>query len=252
MEQIMISIKTNREIELMSIAGNLVYKTHQYLIPYIKHGITTGRLNDLAESFIKANGGTPSFKGFNGFPKAICTSINEQVVHGIPGSYKLKEGDIIKIDIGANYKGYHGDSAWTYPVGHIDEEKEYLLKYTKASLYEGIKQVKPGNRIGDISKAIEAYAKDHQLSVIEELVGHGIGNKLHEEPDVPNFESKDKGPVLKAGMVIAIEPMLNLGTNEIYILEDDWTIITADSKPSAHYEHTVLVTNDGYKILTGE
>lgn len=247
----MINIKTPREIELMITAGNIVYKTHQHLKPYIKAGITTDELNTLAKNHIISLGGIASFEGLYDFPKAICTSVNDVVVHGIPGNYKLQNGDIISIDIGASYKGYHGDSAWTYPVGDISDEKKYLLEHTEKSLYEGLKEVRPGNKIGDIGNAIETYAKEHQLGVIRELVGHGVGNKLHEEPNVPNYGKKGTGPILKAGMVIAIEPMLNLGTREIY-MEDDSSILTSDTKPSAHFEHTVLVTENGYRILTGE
>ena len=248
----MINIKSQREIDLMTKAGELVYKTHQHLKKHIKPGITTDDLNTLAEDFIIKNGASPSFKGYKCFPKSICTSINDQVVHGIPDKSKLKNGDIISIDIGVDYKGYHGDSAWTYAVGNIDAEKQHLLKHTKEALYEGITQVKPGNRIGDISYAIGEYAKKHNLGIIRELVGHGIGNNLHEKPDIPNYGIKNTGPVLKEGMVIAIEPMLNSGDKDIYIGEDDWTIATVDGKPSAHFEHTVLVTKTGYKILTGE
>ncbi len=247
----MISIKSKREIELLEKAGELVYLTHQYLKPFIKEGTTTKELDRLAESFIREHEGTPSFKGFNGFPGSICTSINDEVVHGIPSNRKLKNGDIISIDIGVCYKGYHGDSAWTYPVGEISDELKKLLFYTEQSLYEGISKVKPGNRIGDISNAVETYAHRHNLSVIEELVGHGVGNNLHEEPDVPNFGKAGTGPLLQEGMVIAIEPMLNLGKRDICISEDEWTIETMDGSPSAHFEHTVVVTSDGYKILTG-
>lgn len=248
----LIKIKSDREIELLEKAGHIVYLTHQYLKPYIKEGITTKELDTLAEEFILSKGATPSFKGYNGFPGSICTSINNQVVHGIPGKTKLKKGDVISIDIGACYKGYHGDSAWSYPVGDISDKKKYLLEHTEKSLYEGLEQVKPGNRIGDISHAIEAYAYKHNLGVVKELVGHGVGSKLHEEPDVPNYGKAGTGPLLKEGMVIAIEPMLNLGGPDIYILEDGWTIETDDYSPSAHFEHTVVVTKDGYKILTGE
>ncbi len=248
----MIIIKSEREIELMNKAGNIVYRTHQYLKPYIKEGITTKEIDLLAEKFILSQDATPSFKGYSGFPGAICTSINNQVVHGIPGKRKLKNGDIIKIDIGACYKGFHGDSAWTYAVGEIDDKKKYLMEHTKKALYEGIKQVKPGNRVGDIGEAIEKYAEKYHLGVVKELVGHGVGTSVHEDPEVPNYGKKGTGPILKEGMVIAIEPMLNLGTADIYILDDDWTIETDDGKPSAHYEHTVAVTKDGYKILTGE
>jgi len=249
---VLIKIKSEREIELLKIAGHIVYLTHQYLKPYIKEGITTKELDTLAEKFILSQGATPSFKGYNGFPGSICASINNQVVHGIPGKTKLKKGDIISIDIGACYKGYHGDSAWSYPVGDVNDEKKYLLEHTEKSLYEGLKQVKPGNRIGDIGHAIECYADQHHLGVVKELVGHGVGSNLHEEPDVPNYGKAGTGPVLKEGMVIAIEPMLNLGSPDIYMLEDGWTIETDDYSPSAHFEHTVVVTKDGYKILTGE
>ena len=248
----LIKIKSEREIELLEKAGHIVYLTHQYLKPYIKEGITTKELDTLAEKFILSQGATPSFKGYNGFPGSICASINNQVVHGIPGKTKLKKGDIISIDIGACYKGYHGDSAWSYPVGDINDDKKFLLEHTKKSLYIGLKQVKPGNRIGDIGYAIQEYAESHHLGVVKELVGHGVGSNLHEEPDVPNYGKAGTGPILKEGMVIAIEPMLNLGSPDIYMLEDGWTIETDDYSPSAHFEHTVVVTKDGYKILTGE
>lgn len=248
----MISIKSDYEISLMQKAGNIVYRTHKHLLPYIKPGTTTKELDKLAYDFITSQDATPSFLNYEGFPASICTSINEEVVHGIPSNRKLKNGDIIGIDIGANYKGYHGDSAWSYQVGSVSREKAYLLEHTEKALFEGLKQVKPGNRIGDISHAIEEYAKAHKLGVVRELVGHGVGNHLHEEPDVPNYGKKGTGPILKEGMVIAIEPMLNLGTHKIYILDDDWTIITRDGSPSAHFEHTVVVTKDGYRILTGD
>ena len=247
----MITIKSDREIELLSKAGNIVYETHMYLKDFIKPGITTARLDELAEEFIRNHGATPSFKGYEGFPGSICTSVNEQVVHGIPGKLKLKEGDIISIDIGACYKGYHGDSAWTYPVGSISIDKEYLLEHTKKALEMGLAEVKPGNRIGDISSAIENYALDYGLGVVKELVGHGVGTSIHEDPDIPNFGEAGTGPKLKKGMVLAIEPMLNLGSPNIVILDDNWTIETEDYSPSAHFEHTVVVTDDGYKILTG-
>lgn len=248
----LITIKSDREIELLREAGKVVYQTHQYLKPFLKEGITTKELDKLAEDFIRSKGCTPSFKGYDGFPGSICTSINNQVVHGIPGNRKLKNGDIISVDIGACYKGFHGDSAWTHPVGEISEEKKNLLEHTEKALYEGIKQVKPGNRIGDIGAAIEEYAEAHNLGVVKELVGHGVGTSVHEDPEVPNYGKKGTGIVLKEGMVIAIEPMLNLGTADIYILDDDWTIETDDGLPSAHFEHTIAVTKDGYKILTGE
>lgn len=246
----MISIKSPREIELLRVAGEITGSTHNYLKPFIKPGITTKELDKLAEDYIKSRGATPSFKGYDGFPGTICASINEEVVHGIPGNRKLKEGDIISIDIGACYKGYHGDSAWTYPVGKISKEKEYLLKHTEKSLFEGLSVIKDHIHVGDIGYAVSKYAEEHNLSVVRELVGHGVGTNVHEEPDVPNFGKQGSGPVLKEGMVIAVEPMLNLGTREIFILDDDWTIVTADDMPSAHFEHTVLITKDGYEILT--
>ena len=247
----MISIKSDREIELLGIAGNIVYETHQYLKKFIKPGITTKELDKLAEDFIRSKGATPSFKNYQGFPASICTSINEQVVHGIPSNRKLKKGDIISIDIGACYKGYHGDSAWTYPVGEISKDLEYLLKHTEESLYQGLAKAKAGNRIGDISNAIEKYALEHGLGIVKELVGHGVGTSVHEDPDVPNYGPKNSGPVLKEGMVIAVEPMLTLGSPDIVVLDDGWTIETEDYSSAAHYEHTIVILKDGYKILTG-
>lgn len=247
----MISIKSEREINLLESAGHIVYLTHKYLKPYIKAGIKTKELDKLAYDFIISQGATPSFKGYNGYPASICTSINQEVVHGIPGNRKLKNGDIIKVDIGACFKGYHGDSAWTYAVGEVDLENKYLMEHTEKSLFIGLDVIKPGAHVGDIGNAIETYAKEHNLGVIKELVGHGVGTNIHEEPDVPNYGVAGTGPVLKEGMVIAVEPMLTLGSPEICILDDDWTIETEDYSLSAHYEHTVVVTKNGYKILTG-
>ena len=247
----MISIKTEHEIKLLKHAGHIVWLTHQYLKPYIKPGITTKELDKLAYDFIISQDATPSFLNYNGFPGSICTSINEEVVHGIPSNRKLKNGDIISIDIGANYHGYHGDSAWSYPVGDVSDKKKYILEHTEKALFEGLKEIKAGARIGDIGAAIENYAHKHKLGVVEELVGHGVGTHLHEEPDVPNYGKRGTGITLKENMVIAVEPMLNLGTKEVFILEDDWTIITGDNKPSAHFEHTVVVRKNGYEILTG-
>lgn len=248
----MITIKSKREIELLKVAGNIVYKTHKYLQPFVKEGIKTIELDKLAEDFIRSNDATPSFKGYKGFPYTLCISVNSEVVHGFPSDYVLKNGDIVSIDIGACYKGYHGDSAWTYPVGTISEKKAYLLKHTEKSLFEGLSKVKEGAKLGDVSNAIETYAKKHKLGVVKELVGHGVGTHLHEDPDVPNFGKKDTGITLKKGMTLAIEPMLNLGTADVFILDDDWTIITGDNLPSAHFEHTIVVLEDGYQILTGD
>lgn len=248
----MISIKSDREIELLKIAGSIVYQTHQYLKPYIKEGITTQELDKLAEDFIRSKGAIPSCKGYHGYPATLCTSINEVVVHGIPGKQKLKNGDIIAVDICACYKGYHGDSAWTYKVGKVSPELDDLMKETEEALYAGLAMVKPGNRIGDISNAVEAVANKYHLGVVRELCGHGVGHNLHEEPDIPNFGPAGRGPLIKEGMVFAVEPMLNLGTAKVWMLDDGWTIETQDGKPSAHFEHTVVVTKDGYQILTGE
>ena len=246
----MITIKSKDEIELMRKAGYLVSLTHQYLKPFIKPGITTKKLDTLAEKFIREHDGIPTCKGYEGFPATLCVSVNDEVVHGIPGKRKLKNGDIVTIDMVIGYHGYQGDAAWTYAVGDISEEKKYLMKHTEQALYEGIKQVKPGNRIGDISHAVEEYAKKYHLGVVKELFGHGIGMEMHEDPDVPNYGKEKTGTKLKPGMVICIEPMLNLGSAAVGILDDDWTIVTEDGSPSAHYEHTVLVTDDGYEILT--
>ena len=246
----MISIKSEREIELMRHAGHLVSEMHKFIKPYIKEGITTKELDKLCEKFIRAHDAIPTELGYEGYPASICASVNDTVVHGIPDDYKLKNGDIITIDVVIGYKGYQGDAAWTYAVGEISDDDKYLMEHTEKALYEGIKQVKPGARIGDISNAVETYAKAHNLGVVEELCGHGIGVDMHEDPEVPNFGEKGTGPRLKEGMVICIEPMLTFGERYIYILDDDWTIKTDDGSKAAHYEHTVLVTKDGYEILT--
>ena len=248
----MITIKSKREIELLKIAGNIVYKTHKYLQPYIKEGIKTKELDKLAEDFIRSQDATPSFKGYEGFPSTLCISVNSEVVHGFPSDYVLKNGDIVSIDIGACYKGYHGDSAWTYKVGQVDDEKEFLLEHTEKSLFIGLNQIKPGNRVGDIGYAIQKYAEEHNLGVVKELCGHGVGTSVHEDPEVPNFGIPNTGTRLKEGMVIAVEPMLTLGSPRIFVHDNDWTIDTEDGSPSAHFEHTVVVTADGYEILTGE
>ncbi len=247
----MVSIKSKREIELMRHAGMLVSKMHQFIKPYIKEGITTNELDALCEKFILENDATPTCKGFEGFPCTLCTSVNEEVVHGIPSNRKLKNGDIITIDVVIGYKGYQGDAAWTYAVGEIDDDKKYLMEHTEQALYEGLTMAKPGNRIGDISFAIQKYAEDHHLGVVRELCGHGIGKDMHEDPEVPNFGIPNTGIRLKPGMVICIEPMLTFGKRNIYIDGDNnWTVITQDGKPAAHFEHTVLITDDGYEILT--
>ena len=246
----MISIKSDHEIELLRVAGKIVYQTHQYLKPFIKEGITTLELDKLAEDFIRSKGATPSCKGYHGYPATLCTSINDEVVHGIPSKRKLKNGDIITLDICACYKGYHGDSAWTYVVGEVSEDVKHLMKGTHEALFAGLEQVKPGNRIGDISNAVETVAKKYHLGVVRELCGHGVGHNLHEDPDIPNYGKAGCGPLIKEGMVFAVEPMLNLGARDVCMLDDGWTIVTYDESYSAHFEHTVLVTKDGYEILT--
>lgn len=247
----MISIKSQREIELMKIAGHINYLTHQEVKNHLKVGITTSELNDIADKFIRSNNCTPSFLNYEGYPKSICISVNDEVVHGIPGKRKIKNGDVVSIDIGVCYKGYHSDSANTYIVGNASKEVEALVANTKKSLYKGLEAIKAGAKVSDIGKNIESFAKECNLSVIEELVGHGVGTSVHEDPDVPNYYTK-MNTILKEGMVIAVEPMLNLGKRDIYLMNDDWTIKTDDGLPSAHFEHTVLVTKDGYEILTGE
>ena len=246
----MISIKTPREIELMREAGAIVGDTHKYLIPYLKPGITTKKIDELARKYILSRGATPSCYHYEGYPGNICISVNDEVVHGIPGSRKLQDGDIVTLDICACFKGYHGDSAWTYAVGNISEDKKYLMEHTEKALYKGLEQVRPGAHIGDIGEAVQTYAESHNLGVVKELVGLGIGTNLHEQPDVPNYGKKGTGSVLKEGMTIAVEPMINLGTADVYLEDDDWTVVTMDNMPSAHFEHTVLITKDGYEILT--
>ena len=246
-----ITIKSEREIELMRHAGMLVSKMHEFIKPYIKEGISTYELDKLCEEFIKSNDGECSCKGYEGYPATLCTSINDVVVHGIPHKEDiLHNGDIITIDVVIGYKGYQGDAAWTYAVGEVDSDKKYLMEHTEKALYEGIKQVKPGNRVGDISHAVQVYAESHNLGVVRELCGHGIGRDMHEDPEVPNFGIENTGPRLKPGMVICIEPMLTFGKRDVYLLEDDWTVVTQDGSDAAHYEHTILVTDDGYEILT--
>ena len=248
----MITVKSEREIDLMKTTGNIVYKTHQYLKPFLKAGITTKEIDDLADKYIRSLDAIPSCKNYQGYPAAICISVNDEVVHGIASSRKLENGDIVTLDICACYKGYHGDSAWSYQIGEIDDEKTHLMKYTEEALYVGLEQVKPGNRIGDIGNAVYNFATEHNLGVVRELCGHGIGQNLHEDPDVPNYGAANTGVRLRKGMTIAVEPMLTAGSPDIEILDDDWTVVTEDGHPAAHFEHTVVVTEDGYEILTGE
>lgn len=246
----MIILKSANELERMRQAGKIVYLTHQELKQIIQPGVTTKELDQLAEQVIRKYGATPSFKGYNGFPGSICTSVNEELVHGIPGNRKLKEGDIISIDIGACYEGYHGDSAWTYPVGTISPEAKKLLEVTEASLYKGLEQAKPGARLGDISHAIQTVAEQAGFSIVREYVGHGIGQSLHEAPSVPNYGLPGKGPRLKPGMTLAVEPMVNMGSRFVRTLMDNWTVVTTDGSYCAHFEHTIAITEVGHEILT--
>ena len=246
----MITSKSKREIDLMRKAGEIVALAHQAVAEVIRPGITTGELDRIVEKVIRDHQATPSFKGYNGFPAAICASVNEVLVHGFPSKYDLKEGDIISVDIGACYKGYHGDSAWTYAVGEVSEEAKHLMEVTKQSLYEGLKMVKAGVHLSDISNTIGEYVYSYGYSVPYEYTGHGIGANLHEDPAIPNYGPKGKGPILKAGMTLAIEPMVHRGKPFTKVLDDDWTVVTKDGSLAAHYEHTVLVTEEGYEILT--
>lgn len=246
----MIICKTPLEIEIMRKAGQIVALTLQELKQHITPGITTKELDLIAERFIREHDAIPSFKGYHGFSGSICTSVNEELVHGIPGKRVLNEGDIISIDIGAKYNGYHSDSAWTYPVGKIDEETVRLLDVTEESLYIGLKEAKPGERLSNISHAIQTYVESNGFSIVREYVGHGIGQDLHEDPDVPHYGPPNKGPRLKPGTVLCVEPMVNAGSRYVRTLADDWTVVTSDGKRCAHFEHTIAITEMGYEILT--
>ena len=246
----MIFYKTEEEVQLIRESAEILAKAHGEVAKQVKVGVQTKVLDKIAEEFISDYGGKPSFKGYNGFPATLCISMNENVVHGFPSEYELKDGDIISIDCGVFYKGYHSDSAYTYPVGEVSPEVMSLLKATKESLYVGIEQAKFGNRIGDVSYAIQQHVESRGYTVVRELVGHGLGKKLHEKPDVPNYGKRGRGPKLQHGLVIAIEPMVNLGVRNIVQEEDGWTIRTKDRKPSAHYEHTVAVFKDRTEVLT--
>ncbi len=247
----MIARRNEKEIELLRHAGKIVAMTHEHLKPFIKAGISTKKLDEMAEKFIRSQGAVPSFKGYGGFPGSICASINDVLVHGIPNeNHILKDGDVISVDIGANYQGYHGDSAWTYAVGEVSEEAKELMKVTEESLYLGLEQVKPGNRISDISNAIQTFVEAHGYGVPRDYTGHGVGSNLHEDPIIPNYGIAGRGPKIVSGMVMAIEPMVTLGDYHTKTLLDDWTVKTLDGKITAHYEHTIVVTDKGYEILT--
>ncbi len=246
----MITIKSNRELDLMREAGRIVALCHKEIKAMIKPGVTTQEINDLVDKIIRENGATPSFLNYGGFPASVCASVNECVVHGFPNNKKLIEGDIVSIDIGANYKGYHGDSAWTYPVGKVSQADQLLLEETEASLWAGLEQVKEGIHLSDVSHAIEEHAKKHNLGIVREFAGHGVGSQLHEAPEILNYGKPNRGPILKAGMTLAIEPMLNAGKDNVRVHADGWTVTTVDKKNAAHFEHTIAVTKEGYEILT--
>lgn len=234
----------------MREAGRIVALCHKAISENIKPGMTTNEVNEMVEKIIVENDAIPTFKGYHGFPSASCISVNEEIVHGFPSDRILKKGDIVSVDIGATYKNYVGDSAWTYPVGQIDPKTEMLLEETRNSLFAGLSQVKNGASLNDVSIAIEEHAKKYNLGIVKEFAGHGVGRYLHEAPEILNYYCGQENVVLKTGMTLAIEPMLNLGTHRFKLHRDGWTTTTADRKPSAHFEHTILVTDEGYEILT--
>jgi len=246
----MIIIKSDREIEIMKEAGKIAAEAHKLVSNMIEVGITTLELDKEVEKFIRSKNAVPTFKGYQEFPASICTSINEEVVHGIPGKRKLKDGDIISVDIGVTYKGYVGDTAKTYPVGKISDNAKNLIEVTRKSFYEGIKFAKEGYRLSDISHAIQKCVEEEGFSVVRDFVGHGVGKDMHEDPQIPNFGKPDKGPRLKKGMTFAIEPMVNEGKYNVLMLENNWTVITRDRKLSSHYEHSIAITDDEAYILT--
>ncbi len=243
-----ILLKTPEEIESIRQSALFVSRTLGMIASEIREGVTTAYLDTLAEQYIRDFGGVPSFKGYQGYPATLCTSVNEAVVHGIPNNIPLKSGDIVSVDCGVYYNGFHGDHAYTFTVGEVKPEILRLLKTAKESLYLGIEQAKAGNRIGDISYAIQHYCESRGYSVVRELVGHGVGRNLHEKPDVPNFGKRGSGPLIQEGMVLAIEPMINMGKRNVYQLKDKWTIVTADRRPSAHYEHNIAII-DGKPVI---
>jgi methionyl aminopeptidase len=246
----MIPIKTAEEIECLRRSAALLVRTFRAVEGSVRPGTTTGELDAIAYRTIIEGGGIPAFKGYNSYPATVCVSIDEQVVHGIPGSRVIREGEIVSLDIGVNLNGFFSDAAKSYPAGTLPPEKTRLLETTRAALAEGIAKCRPTNRLSDVSHAIQRHAEGRGYSVVRELVGHGIGRAMHEEPQVPNFGPPHRGPKLQPGMVLAIEPMINAGTERIRILEDGWTVVSEDGRPSAHFEHTVLITGDQPEVLT--
>ena len=246
-----VTIKSAREIELMREAGRILAKVHEELEKAIHPGMSTLDIDRLGEKLIREFGCVPSFKNYNGYPASICVSVNDEVVHGIPNKHHIiQEGDIVSLDAGVIYKGYHSDAARTHAVGQISEEDQFLIDVTKQSFFEGIKYAKAGNHLYDISKAIQNYAEANGFSIVRDLVGHGIGRNLHEEPQVPNFKPIGRGIKLRPGMTLAIEPMVNAGDYDVWVLEDDWTVVTTDSMKSAHYENTILITEGEPEIFS--
>jgi len=247
----MIHLKTEEEIQIIKESAQILSKAHGEIAKLVKPGVKTSVLDKVAEEFIRDHGGVPSFKNYNGsFPASLCISVNEVVVHGFPGNYELREKDVVAIDCGVYYKGFHSDSAYTYPLEGVDEKTLLLLERTYESLFKGIEQAKAGNRMGDVSHAIQSYVESFGYGVVRELVGHGVGKNLHEDPEVPNYGKRGKGVKLVVGMVFAIEPMINMGTKNVVQERDGWTIRTADRKPSAHFEHMVAVREDRAEVLT--
>jgi len=246
----MIKLKSTREIQLMKEAGKVVAEALQEMEQAIDIGVTTGKLDKIAEKCIRRHGGEPAFLGYHNFPASICASINNEVVHGIPGLRRLQEGDIISIDVGVRLKGYHGDAAATFAVGNISEEARKLITVTKTSLEKAIEQMQGGNRLSDLSHAVQSYVEKHSFSVVRNYVGHGIGEDMHEEPQVPNFGPPGRGPMLQPGMVLAIEPMVNSGGFKVKVKNDQWTVVTSDGSLSAHFEHTIALGENGPDILT--
>jgi methionyl aminopeptidase len=248
----MIVLKAPREIQLMREAGRVVAQAHELIRESLRPGIRTGELDQLVDEFIRKRGGVPSFKDYHGFPASTCISINEQLVHGIPGPRRFEEGDIVSIDVGVILNGYHGDSAWSYGIGEISAEAKRLFEVTERSLYAGIAQAREGNRLHDISRAIQKVVEDGGFHIVREYVGHGIGRQMHEEPQLPNYwvPGTSRGPRLRNGMTLAIEPMVQVGTWQTETLADNWTVISADRSPTAHFEHTIALTRDGPLILT--
>ncbi len=246
----MIIIKTPSEIDLIRQSCRILVDTFKEVEGHLKPGITTGEIDKIAEKYIHSRGGVPSFKGFHGFPGTACISIDEQVVHGIPGKRRLEKGQIVGVDMGVIYKGFYSDAARTYPIGTVSELKKKLMDVTREGLWKGIGQARVGNRVSDISHAVQTYVESFGFSIVRDLVGHGVGKDVWEEPQIPNYGPPGKGPRLREGMVVAIEPMVNVGTHEVYTESDGWTVVTADGEPSAHFEHTIALFKDHTEVLT--